>query len=432
MKKRAWMALALAGMLLGAARAEGPLCVATDAFTGLVTEAVEALLTGVEDVFCVREGALYAAGSRGAYRLYDAGGAALGDAEFAMIADAGDCLIFRQGGLYGAMDANGNVTLPAEWTQLAADGAGGFLALNTDPFDESPDAILRVTPRGDATPTGVVTSMGLSALESGRMPVMSANGRYGAVNARGEWAIPAAWLYLGPFERGRAKVAGPGGMGLIDATGAEVVPAVYDWLERGDGVVAAGTGEGIDVFSESGDARFYRVEGAYAEASVVGSCLLVRDETGARLYDEKGAVIGAFGADFDCAPGLDGQIVATEGAWGDAGTWLMDPDGSAASGRFQRILPLAGGRYAFIETPGIAYYSADLDRVQTSWDYDGARCGLMDARGAVLVPAQYREIRALSEDRLLMTGDGEALLSDLDGHVVKRWITAEAEAATGE
>ena len=78
------------------------------------------------------------------------------------------------------------------------------------------------------------------------------------------------------------------------------------------------------------------------------------------------------------------------------------------------------------------YTSADLDRVQTSWDYDGARCGLMDARGAVLVPAQYREIRALSEDRLLMTGDGEALLSDLDGHVVKRWITAEAEAATGE
>ena len=33
---------------------------------------------------------------------------------------------------------------------------------------------------------------------------------------------------------------------------------------------------------------------------------------------------------------------------------------------------------------------------------------------------------------ITLTGDGEALLSDLDGHVVKRWITAEAEAATGE
>lgn len=432
MKKRVWMALALAVMLLGAARAEGPLCVATDAFTGLVTEMGEALLTGAEDVFCVREGALYAAGSRGAYRLYDANGAMLGDAEFAMIADAGDCLIFRQGSLYGAMDIHGSVTLPAAWTQLAWDGAGGFLALETDPFDESPDAILRVSPQGEATPTGVMTSMGLSALESGRMPVMASNGRYGAIDARGEWAIPAKWLYLGPFERGRAKVAGPGGMGLIDADGAEVVPTIYDWLERGDGVIAAGNTGGIDVFSKSGETLLYRVEGAYAEASVVGSCLLVRDENGARLYDENGVVIGMFGADFDAAPGLNGQIIATEGAWGDAGTWLMNPDGSAASGQFQRILPLTGERYAFIETPGIAYYSADLDRVQTSWDYDGARCGLMDARGAVLVPARWREIRALSGDRLLMTGDGETRLTDLDGQVVKRWVTAEGEVATGE
>ncbi len=431
MKVRAWMALALAGMLLGAARAEGPLCVATDAFTGLVTEAGEEILTGVEDAFCVREGALYAAGSRGAYRLYDASGTALGDEAFAMIADAGDCLIYRQGGLYGAMDARGSVILPAEWTQLASDGAGGFLALDTDPLDESPDAILRVSRQGEATPTGVMTSMGLSALESGLMPVMTANGRYGAIDARGEWAIQAKWMYLGPFERGRAKVAGPGGMGLIDATGAEVVHAVYEWLARVDGIVAAGKADCIDVFSGSG-AMLYSIKGDYIDASVIGSRLLVRDESGVRLYDEQGAMIGAFGADFNGAPGLNGQLIATEGAWGDAGTWLMDPNGSAASGRFQRILPLAGGRYAFIETPGIAYYSADLDRVQTSWDYDGARCGLMDERGAVLVPARYREICALSGDRLLMTADGEALLTDLDGRVVKRWAAAADEAATGE
>ncbi len=432
MKRRWWLALAGALMLMGAARADGALCVATDGFAALVDEAGHTLVEGVADVFCVRAGALYAVGRRGAYRLCDEAGNLLGEAAFAMIDDAGDCLIFRQGSRYGAMDEAGNVILPAEWTQLVSDGAGGFLALDTDPLDESADAILRLSADGEATPTGAKTASGLTRLTSGLMPVMASNGRYGAVNARGEWAVRPEWRYVGPFTGGRAKAAGAGGMGLIDASGEEVVPARYDWLERGENVVAALDAGGIDVFTGDGERRVYSVKGENLEAALVGDCLMVKDGNSTRLYDATGALMGAFGADFRCAPGLRGQLIATQGEWGARGSWLMNADGSAASARFQRILPLAGERYAFIETPGIEYHSADLDRVQTSWNYDAARVGLMDASGAVILPAQYNEIRALGEDRLLMRTDGEVLLTDADGNVLRAWLTAAGEAATGE
>ena len=431
---RVWtrVLLAMALLFTGAARAEAPVCVVADGFACLVDASGEALLEGVGDVFCVREGALYAAGSRGAYRLYDARGNALSDATFAMIADAGDCLIYRQGSRYGAMTEAGEVVLPARYTQLTSDGAGGFLVLDTDPLDESPDAILRVDAAGEATSAGTFTSSGLTWLSDGRMPVMAQNGRFGAIDAAGAWTIPARWLSMGAFAEGVAKVAGPGGFGLIDADGNEVVPAAYDWLERGEGIVAALNAGGVDVFTGDGSTRLYHIPGEGLEASVVGGCVLVRDGDAARLYDGAGALLGAFDSDFTCAPGLRGQLVAADGAWGEAAAWLMAPDGGAASPRRQYILPLAGERYAFAEMRGVEYRSAELDRVQTSWDYDSLRFGLMDDSGATLLPAAYREIRALSDTRLMLVSDGAVALSDMDGNAIRTWVSSESSAPTGE
>ena len=43
-----------------------------------------------------------------------------------------------------------------------------------------------------------------------------------------------------------------------------------------------------------------------------------------------------------------------------------------------------------------------------------------------------REIRALGGDRLLLLSEGETVLSDMDGTALKRWVTAQTEAPTGE
>ena len=434
MRRFAWIMIALAMLAVGTARAEGPVCVCTRGVACLVDENGETLLEGdgIEDLFPVRQGALYAAGKNGAYRLYDALGNPVGDSSFGMIDDAGECLIFRQGSLYGAMDASGAEILPAAWTQLVSDGEGGFLALDTDPLDETPDELLRVDARGGVTPTGVYTSGALPRLQGGLMRV-SANGRSGAVEAGGRLVVPVQWLGLdAAFAGGFAVATGEHGTGMIDATGAEVIPTVYDWLARGDGIVAALNGTGVDVFSEDGSVLIYSVAGENLEASVAGNRLLVRDGDAARLYDDSGAVIGEYGPAFACAPGLDGQLIAWEGGWGEARAWLMNPDGSAASGRYQHILPLAGGRYAFAVMKGTQYHSAELDRIQTSWDYDSLRFGLMDEKGTQLLPAEFREIRALSDDRLLLVSDDGIRLTDLDGHAVRSWITAETEAPTVE
>ena len=432
MRRFSGIVLVLALMLLGEARAEGPVCVPVKGAACLVDEDGQTLLDGFEDVFAVREGVLYAAGSRGEYRLYDAAGNALGDTVFAMIYDAGDCLVFRRGNLYGAMDDTGAVILPAGWTQLVPDGEGGFLALATDPLDETTDEILRVDEKGEATPSGVHTNCAFAPMQSGRMVVRAANGRYGAVNQRGELVVPKRWMGLSAFENGLAMAAGDAGVGLIDTHGREVVPAVYDWIDRSDGIAAALNGEGVDVFSADGAKLLYRVDGENLEVSLAGGCLVVKTGDASKLYDQSGNVIGEFGPSFGCVPGLNGQLIAREGEWGEARAWLMDADGGAASGRYQHILPLAGGRYAFATMKGVEYRSAELGRIQTSWDYESLRFGLMDAAGTELLPAEYREIRALGEDRLLLVSDGEVRLTDLDGNAIRTWVTAEAEAPTGE
>ena len=433
MPRRIALLCALLALALGVARAEGPLCVAMNERALLVDESGGVILggEGIEDAFAVRPGALYAAGRKGDYRLYDASGAALGEASFAMIEDAGDCLIYRRGARYGAMDAQGSVLLDADWSQLTPDGAGGWLALDTDLFDESPDEILRVNADGDAMPTGVMTSIGLSPLRDGCMPFMAADGRFGAIDARGEVVIPATWRAMGAFRDGLSKVSGENGMGMIDAEGAVMIEPMYAWLERGEGFIAGLSDAGVDIFAPNG-ALIRTIPGEGLSADVAGDRLIVRDGGEASLYDASGARVGGFGAGTSFAAGVDGQLIASDGAWGEACVRLVDPDGADASPAFQDLLPLCPGRYTWLRLPGSEYFSPDLNRLQTSWDYSAARWGLIDGAGNVLLDAEYLEIRALSDDRLLLVGTDQVALADENGATIRAWLTAEGEAATGE
>ncbi len=430
LKRIAMFAVAMLA-LSDAARAEA-LCINAPGVVALTDAAGAELIENnrFEAVFTVREGELYAAGSRGSYHLYDADGQPVGDKSFSMIDDAGDCLVFRQNGLYGAMDGAGNVLLAPQWTQLTCDGEGGWLALDGDPLDEQPDGILHLAPDGVATATEAYTANGLSRVSCGRMPFMDGDGAYGAVNAEGEIVIEPVWRYIGPFVEGTAKAAGPEGLGLIDGDGHEVIPPVYRWLERGEGFIAAYDGDGVDVFSAHGSERLFRVPGPVLEVSVAGGCLCAAYEDRVCLYDGDGAMLAEAEAGTTYSEGTRGQLIASEGPWGEAGQWLVDPDGSAASGRFRQLLPLCPGRYAFMEIEGRSYYSAELGGLQKSWDYTTMRYGLIDDGGRVLLPARYREIRALGDERLLLVGDGDGAVSlcDRDGVVLKIWLTPADEA----
>ncbi len=417
--------LALSGAALGEA-----LCVNASGVAALTdADGGEWLENGrFEEIFTVREGALYAAGRPGNYRLYDDEGQPLGDTPFAMIEDAGDCLVFREKGLYGAMDTAGQVIVAPMWAQLCCDGEGGWLALDSDPLDELPDEIIHLSAYGEETFTGVFTACGLTRISCGRMAFMDSDGRFGAVDAMGEIVIPAEWRYIGEFIAGMAKVAGNEGVGMIDVDGRVVIAPDHVWLERNRELIAVFDGDSVEVYLTDSGSLAFRLPGPVREVSLVGSALAVAYEDRTCLYDGRGTLLCEGSAQAVFSPGTGGQMIASDGVWGDACQWLVDPDGSPASGRFQQLLALCPGRYAFLKIDGTEYFSTELDSLQKSWDYANMRYGLTDDRGTVLLPAVYREIRAVGDDRLLLISDGEVQLSDSDGVVLKTWITAEGEA----
>lgn len=385
-----------------------------------------------ESVFAVREGELYAAGQRGAYRLYDNEGNALGQLEFAMIDDTGDALLFRRGGLYGAMSPSGALLIEPVWTQLTPDGLGGWLALDSDPLDEQADEIIHIDGDGTIKKTGVYCAGGLTAVSGGRMPFVDADGLYGFLDADGAIAVEPVWQYIGPYSNGLAKVAGQEGMGMIDGSGRAIIAPSFLWLERSAAMIAAWDGTNVDIYGPRGGQRRARLTGKVKVLSLVGDCLAVAYDGRTCLYDANGGLIRQDGGAVDYAPGTRGQLIASNGAWGERCQWLVNPDGSRASGMFQQLLPLCAERYAFLEMAGEAYGSEVLGRTQTAWDYANRRYGLMDGRGRILITARYREIRALSSDRLLLIGEDRVQIADRNGVVMKTWITPGSSESSRE
>ncbi|MDO4865091.1 MAG: hypothetical protein Q4C10_00930 [Clostridia bacterium] len=437
---RYWLAVLLLALLLtGGALSEELLCVVAPGVTALVDESgADRIPNGTyEEIFAVREGELYAVGRRSEYRLCDGEGRLLGETEFSMICDEGDCLVYRDGALYGALNARGEVVLEAAWSQLTSSGTGGWLAMEGDILDDQPDEILVVDAAGEARSTGVHAVGGLSPVSDGRMPYMTSGGLYGAIDAGGRVVIAPRLRYLGAFSGGAAIFSDGEGTGLMDVDGRELIPPKYACLLRSAGMIVGAREDGLDVFSPDGHALRASLPGRGLEASLPEGGLIVRDGAQTRLYGEDGALMLQGDAGLTVAPGAAGQFIASDGAWGEACQWLVNPDGSAASDRRQRILPLCPGRYAWMEMDGSEYYSAELGGIQTSWDYGSLRYGLMDGGGVPLTAAEYREIRWLGGERLLMVSEDAVCLADLNGATVRTWVTSEEEtpvdgAAGGE
>ena len=410
------------------------LCVDAPQAVALTDDLGRELVSGpdIEDVFAVRPNALYAAGLRGAYRLYDGSGRQLGNIIFEMIDDSSDALVFRRGGLYGAMDAAGALLIAPVWTQLTSDGAGGWLALDGDPLSEQPNALLHLDASGAAQATNVRLLGGLSEVSCGRMPFMASGGLWGATNAEGSVAIEPVWVFLGPFRDGYARAWSTRGAGLVDVDGRVAIEPVYDWLEQGPGYVAALNEKGLTVFSQDGSRRLFTVPGAGLEVGLAGSRLWVSDGKGVRLFDANGTVLDSGAPGTTYSAGSLGQTIACDGEWGEKCQRLLGSDGAVASARLQQILPVCDGRYAWLEMDGIEYYSTELDRVQRSWDYSNLRYGLMDASGKPLTAAIYREIRPLSANRMLMLTDDAAILADMNGRALRTWHSAEGTEASAE
>lgn len=433
MRRRTAICTALLFMLAYGAHAS-TLCVNAPGVVVLADDrGVEKTENGrFESAFVVRKGVLFAAGRKGAYSLFDAEGQPIVDAQFSMIDDNGESLVFSNGHLFGAMSSEGEILLEARWTQLTPNGSGGWLALTGDPLDEQADEVIQIDGTGTEKKTGVYCTGGLSRISDGRMPFMDPEGLYGALDASGAIAVSPVWQYMSAYSNGLAKVAGPEGMGLIDISGRTVIAPTLLWLERSPAMIAAWDGVNLDIYGPRGGQRRARLSGKIREIALAGDDLVVTYEGKTCLYDAYGRLLSQDNGSVCYTAGTRGQLIASNGQWGDKCQWLVNPDGSKASGLFQQLLPLCAERYAFLEMGGEAYESEALGRTQTAWNYGECRYGLMDGRGRILTSAKYRQIRALSGDRLLLIGDERVQIADQNGVVMKTWIIPEGAESSRE
>lgn len=410
--------------LLAAARAEGTVCFSTDMAAALLTaDGSEIIAPGVyEDIVAVADG-LYALGTteEGAmrYALAGADGQPLTDFEYDLFKPEDGAVIYGQDGRFGAMTADGEILLPAQYTQLVAAADGTFLATVTDPFDDDADEILILTPQGEAAEAGVRTGEGLTAFSDGRMPYQDPESElYGYLAPDGSIAVDARFETAGRFEDGAARASQDGKLGLIGADGEWLVPPEFGYLETEGGVTVGLMGRERFVVLDGEYSEILRIEGAGMEASMAGGYPVLLRGGGMEVYNAQGELILETDGSAAVAPGPDGQLILSDGEWGAACVSVVSPDGTVSDRKDQHLIALDGGRYAFAKLDAVSYYSEELEEIRYSCNYDSLRFGMMDAAGNEILPAENLEIRALGQDRFLAVSEDGLEMTDADGRVL--------------
>ena len=426
-----WIAVLLCA---GGAMAEPRLCVVADDCAALLEmDGAEIIAPGLyADVFCLVEGERYAVGMDAAdgrrYGLVDDSGALLTEIEYEMLAAVDGAILYRRNGLYGAMDLDGNRLLDAAYTQLVPGENGCFLALTTDPSDDSADLIWVVDPTdNEPRSTGMRTDTGLQRLSDNRMPFrLPDTERYGCLNGAGELALPAEFDYVSEFENGAARASVDGRFGVIDPDGEWLIYAEYDFLERGDGVFVGLIGrETCVVFdAESCEERF-RLEGVGLHVAAVGSNTVVADDSGVRIYSAEGRLLLETAGNATVSPGAGGQLILSDGDWGAKCVTVVDAAGTLSERSDQHLLPLDEDRYAFMTMNVASYYSEALGSIRYSCDYESVRFGMMNAAGEEILPAEYSEISRLAEKRYLTVAEDGLRVVDADGTTLWSLLTGE-------
>lgn len=415
---------------MGAAQAEELLCISVEDGAALLTADGREIVAPGEwsDAFRLTEdryalGVQTEAGMR--YALCGREGQPITAAVYEMLSASGTAILFRQDGLYGAMDADGNLLVEAQYTQLTPAGEG-FFAMTDDPFDEDADEIFRITAEGEVLGTGVSTDEGLSSFVDDRMPFQNPrNERYGYINTEGEVAIKAQFETAGGFCNGLARVSKNGFLGVINADGEWLIEPEYDYLEIGEEVILALYGRECVIAFDMDCRELFRIEGTKLEAAVVGGCPVVLEDDVLRVYTAQGDELFETDPQSTLTAGLEGQLILSDGDWGASCVSLVSAQGVRAERTDQHLIPLSDGRYAFIKMNVAAYHSEALDEVRYSCDYESLRYGMIDSEGNEILPAEYTEIRALGQNRFLAIDESGLRMVDGGGNVI--WSLMEEE-----
>ena len=411
---------------------EAPLCVAQDGCAALLTEAGEEIvplgqyadlidLGGEGDAWRCAAGVRTDAGIL--YGLMDATGALRTSCAYSSIRRAGTVFLIAAEDRMGAINAQGEVVLPMEYTQLVAFDEAHFLALRSDPYDAEPDEIYAVNARAETrSATGCRAENGLNPVKSGRMLWQDADTeRYGYMNAEGESVIAADYPQARPFQGDWAEALQDGLWGVLNTDGSWNIEPRYAWIERlQGGAVAIGLlpEGGFELRSLAEDGGETLVFPQEFSADIVNDKVVLRSAEETRILLPDGQLLWSGAANAQVFAGCGDSLLLMDGQWGDSCAALLYADGRLSAARWQWLVPLDGAHYAQVQMEATRYYSYHLKRDKNKINYRSFRYGVIDAQGGEVLPCAYDSVALVVENRYLLTLGETLLLANEQGEIL--------------
>lgn len=333
----------------------------------------------------------------GSFVIVDETGARRGDATYDYLEAVDGAILYARGEKYGVLDAELNELVPCEYTWLVSNGEGGFLALRTDVWDDSPDGVYLIDKSGYVSPTGVKIASLLWSFSDGMSQALSVdNGRYGYLNAEGQWQLRPQYAYADRFMNGLAVATLDSGSGLIDTRGNWRIMPKYDFIDRpadSDGLIAAVKyNELVDVFRASDQSYLYTLtcdtQGAYTALS--GNILLVFSTDSVRAVNDAGKTVVEVPANGTINSAGEKRLFVYPDEWGTKSAYLADANGRQLSEVYQDfgLFGTVDGRDYFVVN---AFDTEEVDGTLI-WLSDTMRCGLIDEDGREVLPIVYSEL----------------------------------------
>lgn len=390
--------------------------------TEIVPEGIYARIEPLKDGFwCGVDG-------EGRYALLNAAGEALSEERFDELRCTAETILFRQGESWGILGDDGSVLVQARYSDIRANGEGDFVALRNSAGTATAQNVDYLDATGNETAIGVRVLYGLSDFSEGYMPVLLARtGRYGYLDTQGVVAFGGEYIAAGGFQDGYAVVYTENGAGMINQVGRLVVPAEYrEILRVGELALLTRRDGGVLVLRIGGEVLL-ELEGE-AYVGRVGDMGLIWQASGLTVLNGAGEVAFTLPAEAKLAAGLSGQMIVTNGLWGEAASRLVQPDGSEVGDTYQSIQPLSedadGAYYAVGRFDARAVQDASGNVLYYDWSPDGIRYALMDGTGTLLSDFVFDCLRPAEAGRFYAVTAEKAGLIDSTGKFV--WETANS------
>ena len=314
----------------------------------------------------------------GKFLIVDETGTCRGDATYDYLENVNGTILYARGEKYGVLDAELNELVPCEYTWLVSNGEGGFLALRTDIWDDSPDGVYLIDESGYVSPTGVKIASILWPFSGGMSQALSVdNGRYGYLNADGQWQLQPQYAYADQFVNGLAVATLDSGSGVIDTRGNWRIMPKYDFIDRPTGS-----------------------DGLIAAVSV-------------RAVNETGKTVLEVPASGSITSAGENRLFVYPDEWGAKSAYLADIDGKQLSDTYQNfgLFATVDGRDYFT----VNAFDTELTDDGLIWLSDTMRCGLIDEDGREILPIVYSELSSPAPGYIQASDEEGVHLLKLDG-----------------